>query len=249
MLAQEAERTEIARDLHDDISQQLAALGIGLSLLEARVKDQDRLHNEVVRLRQMASGLAEKIRHVSHSLHPGVLKHAGLHAAIASHCEAVDAQHPFQVSFEARGTFNDLTERRRPVSVPRDPAGAAQRGDARERHSCLGHPGACGESSRAQYHGQRVRLRHLTRRRARARAPQYRRARASDTRTVLGIVAPRRGSPRVDHRTGRYGGGAYTPRLIPSLRRRLRSVLGLSPRSSAAPRRPSIRHSVVVSMR
>lgn len=108
MLAQEAERTEIARDLHDDISQQLAALGIGLSLLEARVKDQDRVHNEVVRLRQMAIGLAEKIRQVSHSLHPGVLKHAGLHAAIASHCEAVDAQHPFQVSFEARGTFNDL---------------------------------------------------------------------------------------------------------------------------------------------
>ncbi len=27
MLAQEAERTEIARDLHDDVSQQLAALG------------------------------------------------------------------------------------------------------------------------------------------------------------------------------------------------------------------------------
>ena len=36
ILAQEAERTEIARDLHDDVSQQLAALGIGLSLVEAR---------------------------------------------------------------------------------------------------------------------------------------------------------------------------------------------------------------------
>jgi len=108
MMAQEAERTEIARDLHDDISQQLAALGIGLSLLEGRVKDQDRLLDEVIALRQMAIGLAEKIRHVSHSLHPGVLKHAGLHAAIASHCEAVDAQHPFEVSFESRGAFNDL---------------------------------------------------------------------------------------------------------------------------------------------
>jgi PAS domain S-box-containing protein len=108
MLAQEAERTEIARDLHDDISQQLAALGIGLSLLETRVSDQERLHGDVVRLRRMASALAERVRHVSHTLHPGVLKHAGLHAAIASHCEAVAEQHPFLVRFESRGDFHDI---------------------------------------------------------------------------------------------------------------------------------------------
>jgi len=108
MLAQEAERTEIARDLHDDIGQQLAALGIGLSLLEGRVKDRDQLYGEVVNLRQMAIGLAEKVRHVSHSLHPGVLKHAGLPAAIASHCETAAAHHSFLVRFESRGAFNDL---------------------------------------------------------------------------------------------------------------------------------------------
>ena len=108
MLAQEAERSEIARDLHDDISQQLAALGIGLSLLETRVADQDRLQAEVSQLRQMASGLAEHVRHVSHALHPGVLKHAGLNAALASHCEAVAAQHTFLVRFEARGSFQDV---------------------------------------------------------------------------------------------------------------------------------------------
>ena len=106
ILAQEAERTEIARDLHDDISQQLAALGIGLSLLETRVAD--RVQDEVIKLRQMASGLAERVRHVSHALHPGVLKHAGLNAAIASHCEAVAAQHTFLVRFESRGNFQDI---------------------------------------------------------------------------------------------------------------------------------------------
>jgi PAS domain S-box-containing protein len=108
MLAQEAERTEIARDLHDDISQQLAALGIGLSLLETRVPDKDQLRGEVIKLRQMASSLAERVRHVSHALHPGVLKHAGLNAAIASHCEAVAGQHPFLVRFESRGNFHDV---------------------------------------------------------------------------------------------------------------------------------------------
>jgi len=41
----------------------------------------------------------------------------------------------------------------------------------------------------------------------------------------------------------------YAPRRIPSFRSRLRKVLGFMPSSSAAPRRPSIRQSVVLSMR
>lgn len=108
IVAQESERTEIARDLHDDVSQQLAALGIGLSLVEAQLKADPANKLEVARLREMATGLADKVRHVSHALHPGVLQHAGLSAAIASHCEAVAAQHTFLVTFESRGTFNDI---------------------------------------------------------------------------------------------------------------------------------------------
>jgi PAS domain S-box-containing protein len=108
ILAQEAERTQIARELHDDVSQQLAALGIGLSLVEARMPDTDPARQDVTKLRHVASGLAEKVRHVSHALHPGVLQHAGLNAAIASHCEAVAGQHQFLVRFEARGTFTDV---------------------------------------------------------------------------------------------------------------------------------------------
>jgi len=107
MLAQEAERTEIARDLHDDVGQQLAALGIGLTLVESQLLDGTAAREELANLRHMAVGLAEKVRHVSHALHPGVLKHAGLSAAIAGHCEAVANQSPFAVQFEARGTFSD----------------------------------------------------------------------------------------------------------------------------------------------
>jgi two-component system sensor histidine kinase UhpB len=110
MLAQEAERTEIARDLHDDVGQQLAALEIGLSLLETRTDGNGDIRDEVTRLRQMTSALAEKVRHVSHSLHPGVLHHAGLSAAISSHCETIADQHPFLVTFETRGTFADVPD-------------------------------------------------------------------------------------------------------------------------------------------
>ena len=110
LLAQEAERTEIARELHDDVSQQLAALGIGLSLVEARADAGSDVAGEVARLRQMASGLADKVRHVSHALHPGVLQHAGLSAALASHCEAVARQHTFSVTFGARGALDNIPD-------------------------------------------------------------------------------------------------------------------------------------------
>jgi PAS domain S-box-containing protein len=110
MLAQEAERSEIARDLHDDVSQQLAALGIGLSLIEGRVDDGEFVRDEAIRLRQVAVGLAEKVRNVSHELHPGILQHSGLKDAIASHCEATASQHSFLVRFESRGSFTDVPD-------------------------------------------------------------------------------------------------------------------------------------------
>jgi PAS domain S-box-containing protein len=110
MLAQEAERTEIARDLHDDVGQQLAALGIGLSLIEARVNDGEFVREEVTRLRQVAFGLAEKVRHVSHELHPGILQHSGLKDAIAAHCEATASQHAFEVRFDSHGSLDDVPD-------------------------------------------------------------------------------------------------------------------------------------------
>ena len=111
ILAQEAERTEIARDLHDDVSQQLAAAMIELSLIESRVAaEQPDLARQVAGVRQLAGHLADKVRSTSHALHPGVLKHVGLVAALASHCETVAAQHAIAVAFEPYGTFDDAPD-------------------------------------------------------------------------------------------------------------------------------------------
>jgi PAS domain S-box-containing protein len=110
ILAQEAERTEIARDLHDDIGQQLAALTIGLSLIESRASDRPELRDECAALRQIAWGLADKVRSASHALHPGVLKHAGLCAALASHCEAITAQHGVSVTFQPDGSVDEVAD-------------------------------------------------------------------------------------------------------------------------------------------
>jgi two-component system sensor histidine kinase UhpB len=90
--AQDAERARIARDLHDDVSQQLAALSIALSGLKRRVwaasQDKD-LQAGLSSIQERAVSLAKSVRDLSHDLHPDVLKHGGLMAALASHCVEV----------------------------------------------------------------------------------------------------------------------------------------------------------------
>jgi len=82
---------------------------IELSVIEQQLRDRPDLTPKIARLRQVAAELAEKVRQTSHALHPGVLKHAGLEAALASHCDTVASQHGIAVSFEPHGRFDDVT--------------------------------------------------------------------------------------------------------------------------------------------
>ena len=80
--AEEAERTRVARELHDDVSQQLAALGISLSSMKRQLPPDSPLRDEVVALQEQAMMAANGIRALSHELHPAALRHAGLLPAI-----------------------------------------------------------------------------------------------------------------------------------------------------------------------
>ena len=72
--AQEAERSRIASDLHDDVNQQLAGLSIALSNVKRWLHDSGdpAVQEELTRLQQRTIDLAEVIRNLSHELHPGV---------------------------------------------------------------------------------------------------------------------------------------------------------------------------------
>ena len=90
--AQETERTRIARDLHDDVSQRIAGLSIMISGIKRKIHRQP-AEAEVVAnltsLQQHTIALADEIRHVSHDLHPSQLQHTGLVAALSAYCAAV----------------------------------------------------------------------------------------------------------------------------------------------------------------
>ncbi len=77
--------------MHGDLNQKVAALAIGLDALTRRVPDSDGIKNELTRLYKLAAGLATRIRRVSNELHPAVLEHAGLTAALEAHCAELRA--------------------------------------------------------------------------------------------------------------------------------------------------------------
>ena len=83
--AQEEERSRIARDLHDDLSQQVAGMGIMLSSLKrklATLVSDTEIAPSVGALQDRTAVLAESVRNLSHGLHPGLLEPAGLVATL-----------------------------------------------------------------------------------------------------------------------------------------------------------------------
>jgi PAS domain S-box-containing protein len=99
--AQEEERRRIAQELHDDLSQRLAAQAISLSNLQ---RDFDAGATEVVeagieKLRKSAVSIADDVRAISHELHPPVLMFAGLTACLESLCREFSATNGLRVAF------------------------------------------------------------------------------------------------------------------------------------------------------
>lgn len=81
--AQESERRRIALLLHDDLSQNIAALGVAISRLKRKPPATSELMTtELDQLGKQTNELTTQIRKLSHQLHPDVLEHVGLVAAL-----------------------------------------------------------------------------------------------------------------------------------------------------------------------
>ncbi|UPG95586.1 MASE1 domain-containing protein [Luteibacter aegosomatissinici] len=81
---QEQERAHLARDLHDDINQRLAAASIDLSTLRKRLAPE--YTEDVSGLQDRIVALCDDVRQLSHQLHPSCLQHVGLRSALENLC-------------------------------------------------------------------------------------------------------------------------------------------------------------------
>jgi len=95
--AQEQERRRIARELHDDIGQQLTLLELELDQLRGRTSDE--LKPTVDKLYRQAADTSAATRSLSHGLHSTHLEFLGLVSALRNLCETVTQETSIEVSF------------------------------------------------------------------------------------------------------------------------------------------------------
>ena len=115
--SQEAERSRIAQDLHDGVCQDLAAVSVDVSYLRqhgGNIQSRE-AQDALLSLQRRTEELAEGIRLLSHGLHPSVLHHIGLVAALQAHCAEVERQHHVQLTFSADG---DVEPANQQVALP-----------------------------------------------------------------------------------------------------------------------------------
>jgi len=108
---QEAGNKDLARELHDDLSQRLAALGMEVStLLQPSVRSPDPLPERIRALSTRINGLAEDVHAMSRRLHPAILDELGLEAALKEECLGFSAQLGVPAHFESEGVPAPLPE-------------------------------------------------------------------------------------------------------------------------------------------
>jgi PAS domain S-box-containing protein len=102
--AQEDERTRLARELHDDLSQSLALLSVDLDLFgQQQLRERgDSARGRMEELATQVRNLSSDVHRLSHELHPSKLEQLGLVAAVRSFCKDVMAAHKIGIQFEAR---------------------------------------------------------------------------------------------------------------------------------------------------
>lgn len=100
---QEEERLRIARELHDDFSQRLAALVLDVASLEQQPPLLPELIGKaLLPIREQLEQLSDDIHNLAYKLHPSLLQHAGLQPAIEDHIQKVTERTGLRIILNAK---------------------------------------------------------------------------------------------------------------------------------------------------
>jgi signal transduction histidine kinase len=98
--SEEKERRRLASELHDDFSQRMALLSIGLETAEEMImREPHRACQKIHELIDSASEIGADLHNVSHRLHSSTLERLGLVPGVSSFCKEFAAQQGVQVEF------------------------------------------------------------------------------------------------------------------------------------------------------
>ncbi len=107
--AQEAERTRIARELHDATGQALTALGLGLRGISAKLPDRNSdIHQKLTDLESLTSKSLDELRLLISDLRPSHLDEFGLSSALRWYVGDIQERVPFSLSLDLPHNNLDL---------------------------------------------------------------------------------------------------------------------------------------------
>ena len=98
-MAHENERRRVARELHDDVTQRLAALAIDATRMEG--PDRASADEATRSIRDGLIKLSEDVHALSYRLHPSVIEDLGLVEALRAECDRVTRSGAVTVQFNA----------------------------------------------------------------------------------------------------------------------------------------------------
>lgn len=96
--AHEEERRRLARELHDDVGQRLAALVIELEMLQKKYAERSELSQALKAVSLEAQSLSDDVSIISHQFHPVVLEDLGLESALRDLCAEFQRIHKMEIS-------------------------------------------------------------------------------------------------------------------------------------------------------
>jgi signal transduction histidine kinase/ABC-type uncharacterized transport system substrate-binding protein len=109
LTSQEKERRKFAHELHDDITQRLAALSIEAGMLEREFRDSpEPLGEKLKGIRKELMKLSGDIHSLSRQLHPSILDDLGLPEAMRAECARFSRHEGITVSYEPKDVPQDL---------------------------------------------------------------------------------------------------------------------------------------------
>jgi signal transduction histidine kinase len=106
--AREDERRRIGRELHDDISQRIALLAIGIEQLIQQTPDRRTLRARLRELRQCTDDIAKEIHYLSHQLHPFTLEALGMVGALRALSREL-TERGLRVAFNSDAAYSEVS--------------------------------------------------------------------------------------------------------------------------------------------
>ncbi len=107
---QEDERKRVARELHDDLSQRLSALQLGSADLARLAPAATPAGASYKAHQEHLAEIVEEVRRLAYDLHPAILTHLGLRAALKSFCVEFSEREGIDVEFSAQKEPASLQE-------------------------------------------------------------------------------------------------------------------------------------------